>query len=172
MNSIHSLLFKRWSRSLPQSCFWPSSQLRLPWSVKANLGYSLIYSTFKSQGGSSFEQNDLATYLHILPLKASLGYDLHLKDDQWIIPFVEAGSGYYLYFQRGEVQGMSINGGTFQPHITAGLKISLNNIFSSSSESYRGIPMYLTAQYHNIFGSGQDVNFGSETFLIGFNVAL
>lgn len=110
-----------------------------------------------------------------------IGFDTRISHDwDWfpwksLVPFVEAGYQYTLYYQSGSSDLESAQGGVGNAVAGAGLRLWLNRSASLSGDHvnrYAAFPVFLTARVNRIFTNPGGLDLASTSFMGGVSFGL
>lgn len=163
-NSYYRFDYPQGIRSQMFSLGWETTPIRFlgRWGWRGDLAYGSYSSSFKLSNNVSTGQS----HLNVLPLTAGIVYlaDYH-PIMKWFMPALEAGIGYYSYFQTGDVDGAQTQGGALTTHFSLGLRHSLAWMGWQNSQ--------LTMDYSRTSRtSDSQVDFSGDTFLLGFAASI
>jgi hypothetical protein len=113
-------------------------------------------------------------HLNTVGVDGRLGFYFDRLPMAWLIPFVDAGGQYTLYFQSGDTDFDSAQGTTWNFVAGAGLRFWLNP--SSLDRDYfarsPGFPIYLSLKVNQLFPSAGGLNLAATDWLAGLSVGL
>jgi len=131
---------------------------------------SIGFSTFSGNAvqGAGSDLTSSSYGLGLLGLDARAMYAGDWFPWKPLVPFVDAGYRYSVYYQPGASGLESAQGGVGNPVAGAGLRFWLNRHASMTGST----PLYLTAKVDRIFPAQQSVNLGSTSLFGGISIGL
>ena len=131
---------------------------------------TLAFSTFSGTAvqGQGSDLTSASYGLGLLGLDARLMYAGDWFPWKPLVPFVDGGYRYSVYYQPGASGLESVEGGVGNPVAGAGLRFWLNRRASMAGSA----PLYLTAKLDRIFPVDQNVNLSSTTLYGGLAIGL
>ena len=128
------------------------------WGVNASAGYSY----------SAYYNTSTPTALHVVPLEAAVVYRGEWSSTQKVMPYLMAGPGSWIYFQRG-LDEYNTSQAITMATATAGLAVNLNRLGWLNSRNDTEIIF----QFQRNFSSNDpDNNINGNTIQIGGSLAL
>ena len=110
-----------------------------------------------------------------------IGFDTRISHEwDWfpwksVIPYIDGGYQYTLYYQSGSTDLESAQGGVGNAVAGAGVRLWLNRSSSESSDHvkrYSAFPIFLTASVNRIFANPAGLNLDSTSFMGGVTFGL
>jgi hypothetical protein len=146
------------------------------WSVKFGTGVTTESGSGQflvpdSQGRLPREKYNL----FVLPNTVLMSYKLRFSDNQWVVPYVEGGGGYFTFVEYRNDGDSTSYGGAFVTAVTGGLLLNLNLLdditAGSLYEDYGIANMWLDLQFRQNIGLDDKKDFTSNMIIGGFGFA-
>jgi hypothetical protein len=134
--------------------------------VETTLAFSTFSGTAIQNPGSQLTSSSYG--LGLFGLDARMMYAGAWFPWKPLVPFVDAGYRYSVFYQPGASGLESAEGGVGNPVAGAGLRLWLNRHASMGGST----PLYLTAKVDRIFPVDQNVNLASTTLYGGIAIGL
>jgi hypothetical protein len=142
-------------------------------SIEENLAFTTFSADSNSISASSVTGNSIT--VNMLGFDTRLMYSIDVFPWKRLIPFVDAGYQYTLYYQSGASDLESVQGGVGNFAAGGGLRFWLNRDSSLAADHvnrFSSFPFFITAKVNRIFPQSGPINLSSTTLLGGISVGL